>query len=185
MECLVLATQLALCKAHVTSLTRSGDVRRTTSHFVILGRVTLKLNSQMTRRKWMTVAVVLALGTAGLVVACGAPMINDVTTGQTPEYPDLQPQRFDADFDTVFKAAVDTLTSMGIEIKSKDSATGSIQAVATTRIFRFKDDVTITLTRDGGATMVNIRSASRVGKSDLGMNAKRIRRIQASLGDRL
>ena len=60
-----------------------------------------------------------------------------------------------------------------------------ITGVATTRIFRFKDDVTITIARDGESTVVSIRSASRVGKSDLGMNAKRIRALQAAIAERI
>jgi uncharacterized protein (DUF1499 family) len=43
----------------------------------------------------------------------------------------------------------------------------------------------ISLVRDGGSVVVKIRSASRVGKSDFGMNAKRIRTIQAALSERL
>ena len=112
-------------------------------------------------------------------------MINDVTTGRSPEYPDLQPQRFEAPPENVFEAAVAAAGSIGISIESKDPSSGVITGFATTRVFRFKDDVTITLSREGDVTVVNIRSASRVGKSDLGVNAKRIRRLQAALADRL
>lgn len=136
------------------------------------------------RALWIT-SVLLVVCTAGAVGACGRPMINDVTTGQTPEYPDLRPQKFDVDRETVFAAAVEVLTTMGIAIKSKDPASGTITGVATTRIFRFKDDVTLSLSREGNATVVNIRSASRVGKGDLGVNARRIRRLQAALAKRL
>ena len=122
---------------------------------------------------------------AGILSSCGGPMINDVTTGETPEYPDLQPQRFEAEYDRVFDVARDAAASIGVAITSADRDAGEIRGVATTRVFRFKDDVTITLTRDGNATIVNIRSASRVGKSDLGKNAKRIRKLQAALAERL
>lgn len=139
----------------------------------------------MKNRKLLIGLAALAILAVVPAVSCGGPMINDVTTGQTPAYPDLQPQRFDADQDKVFDAAVDAITSLGIEITKKDRAAGTIQGVATTRILRFKDDVTIILTRDGESNIVNIRSASRVGKSDFGMNAKRIRKIQHALAERL
>jgi uncharacterized protein (DUF1499 family) len=78
---------------------------------------------------------------------------------------------------------------MGMEIReekrdpSGDSSV--IEAVATTRVFKFKDDVTVTMTRQGAATVVNVRSKSRVGKGDLGTNARRIRAFQAELAKRL
>lgn len=137
----------------------------------------------MKTRKVILGVVAVATVSIGLAASCTVPRINDVATGSTPEYPDLRPQRFDADPERVFEAAVEVASSIGIEITSKDASSGVITGVATTRVFRFKDDVTISLSRDGESTIVNIRSASRVGKSDLGMNAKRIRRLQAALAE--
>ena len=139
----------------------------------------------MKKRKMLLGVIALATVSIGLAASCTVPRINDVTTGETPEYPDLQPQRFDADRESVFEAAVSAASSIGIEITSKDLSSGVITGVATTRIFRFKDDVTITIARDGESTVVSIRSASRVGKSDLGMNAKRIRALQAAIAERI
>jgi uncharacterized protein (DUF1499 family) len=110
------------------------------------------------------------------------PTINDVSTGATPEYPDLQPQRFSRPADQIFAAALATARDMDLEITSQSPEKGEIRAVATTRIWRFKDDMTISVARDG---VVNIRSKSRVGKGDLGANARRIRDFQASLARRL
>jgi len=45
----------------------------------------------------------------------------------------------------------------------------------------FKDDVVIRVQAAGNKTKVDMRSASRVGKSDLGMNAERIRLFLADL----
>lgn len=113
------------------------------------------------------------------------PLINDVKTGQTPEYPQLQPQRFSVGFDAVYTAALEAAKAIGLEIISSDPAIGEIRGVATTRILRFKDDVTITISREGDATVVNIRSASRVGKGDFGANARRIEKLQAEIASRL
>jgi uncharacterized protein (DUF1499 family) len=139
----------------------------------------------MKKRKVLLGVIALAAVSAGLAVSCSGPMINDVATGKTPEYPDIQPQRFDVDPDRVFEAAIEAASSIGLEITSKDPSAGVITGVATTRLLRFKDDVTITITREGDATVVNIRSASRVGRSDFGMNAKRIRTFQAALFETL
>jgi uncharacterized protein (DUF1499 family) len=50
-----------------------------------------------------------------------------------------------------------------------------IEATDTTRFFGFKDDIVVRVTPLQAASRVDVRSASRVGTSDLGMNAKRIR----------
>lgn len=47
-----------------------------------------------------------------------------------------------------------------------------LHATATTKIMRFVDDIEFLTTQDG--TGLHVRSASRLGKSDLGANAKRI-----------
>ncbi len=62
---------------------------------------------------------------------------------------------------------------------------GEIQAVATTRLCRFKDDVTVTVQPEGAGVVVNVRSHSRIGKGDLGANARRIRLFQAELAKRV
>ena len=113
------------------------------------------------------------------------PTINDVRTGATPEYPGLQPQRFAQPVDQVFAAAAATAREIGLEITAQSPEKGEIQAVATTRILRFKDDVTISLAREGQAVTVNVRSKSRIGKGDLGTNARRIRDFQARLAEKL
>ncbi|GAA3532507.1 DUF1499 domain-containing protein [Zobellella aerophila] len=56
-----------------------------------------------------------------------------------------------------------------------------IEAVARSRWFGFEDDVAIRLTAQGGHTRVDMRSASRVGKSDFGANAKRVQTFLADL----
>jgi len=56
-----------------------------------------------------------------------------------------------------------------------------IRAEATTRLMRFTDDVEFLLDRDAG--VINMRSASRVGYSDLGKNRKRLEGIRSAMRD--
>lgn len=58
-----------------------------------------------------------------------------------------------------------------------DNGPGHITFLATSKIFQFKDDVTIRLREQGQYTRVDVRSRSRTGRSDLGANAKRIRAL--------
>lgn len=136
------------------------------------------------RRVGIVLAVLVVIR---IVAGCFNPAINinDVTTGATPEYPDLQPQRFAAPVPAVFNAAMDVARGEGWEITREDREAAVIEAVATTPLMRFKDDVTITVSRDGEQTKVVVRSHSRIGKGDLGTNAKRIRGFQQKLAARL
>ena len=116
------------------------------------------------------------------------PRVNDVKTGATPEYPDLQPQRFKQPFNKVFDAATDTAQAMGWEMREMDRGQGIIEAIAPPtllKFLKFKDDVTVTITRESDSTIVNVRSKSHLGKGDMGMNARRIRAFQAELAKRL
>ena len=134
---------------------------------------------------------IILVAMSPLVLVRVWPKINDVQTGGTPEYPDLQPQRFTGrTVDEIFDAALAVAEETGWEIREVDrgqrTGTALIEAVATVPVFRFRDDVTITITAEPPgpgipAVVVNIRSRSRVGKSDLGENARRIRRFQAAL----
>jgi hypothetical protein len=57
-----------------------------------------------------------------------------------------------------------------------------VEATATSTFFRFKDDVVVRVRpAPGGGSLVDMRSISRVGGSDVGMNAKRIRAFMADL----
>jgi len=53
-----------------------------------------------------------------------------------------------------------------------------LRAEATSRIFRFVDDVEVHLAMDG---QVVVRSASRVGRSDMGVNAERVAELRGAL----
>ena len=68
---------------------------------------------------------------------------------------------------------------MGWKIIATDEKNGIIEAVDTTPIFRFKDDVIIRVTNIGIGigigSRIDLRSQSRIGLSDFGKNASRIR----------
>ena len=65
--------------------------------------------------------------------------------------------------------------STGWRIAAVDAAGGQLEATATTRFFKFKDDVVVRVRPAPGGSVVDMRSVSRVGLSDLGANAERIR----------
>lgn len=58
-----------------------------------------------------------------------------------------------------------------------------LHATYTSRLFRFVDDLELRLDRQTG--VIHVRSASRVGRSDFGVNRKRVERLRQAFSDRL
>ena len=66
-------------------------------------------------------------------------------------------------------------------IVAAEPAAGRIEATATTPWFGFRDDVVIRVAPNGAGSRIDVRSVSRIGKSDLGANARRIRDFTSRL----
>jgi len=94
---------------------------------------------------------------------------------QRAAYPDLAPIRLEMGLRDAFERAVHAAEALGWEVSYSDPPGGVLEATETSRIFRFVDDISVRLRADGAATLVDVRSKSRVGQGDLGANAKRIR----------
>ncbi len=94
---------------------------------------------------------------------------------QREGYPDLAPVTLALAPDQAYDRALALVQAKGWEIVTADKSAGRIEATDTTRFFGFKDDVVIRLTPWGSGTRVDLRSVSRVGRSDVGTNARRIR----------
>ena len=89
-------------------------------------------------------------------------------------YPELGPLTVDAPPEAVFLRALDAAREMGWEIVESDPERGRIEATATTAWFGFKDDVVVRIRPEAGGSRIDVRSVSRVGRSDVGTNARRI-----------
>ncbi|MBW3625579.1 MAG: DUF1499 domain-containing protein [Armatimonadetes bacterium] len=114
------------------------------------------------------------------------PNVNDVQTGRTPEYPDLQPQRYPDDPDRVFLAAQEVGHAMpGWKLGDIDPASQTFRAEAAVAFTPFVDDVWVEVQPEGEGSVVHARSKSRAGKGDFGVNARRIRAFFAALDDSL
>jgi len=106
----------------------------------------------------------------------------EVAAAQARAYPDIGPRYLAAAPAGAFEQALTAARRMGWAIVAADPASGRIEATATTRWLGFQDDVVVRIRSDGGGSRVDVRSASRVGTSDLGMNARRIREYLGRLG---
>lgn len=111
---------------------------------------------------------------------------EEVARQQREAYPDLAPVRIAAEPDVVLAAAAEVARNMGWEVVEVDRAAGRLEAVDRTFWFGFRDDIVIRAREAGdGGTLLDVRSASRVGVGDVGTNARRIRDFLARLQDRL
>ncbi len=99
----------------------------------------------------------------------------EVAAAQRSAYPDIQPLLLNAPTAEVFAAALAEAKKQDWQIAAQDAQTGRIEATATTFWFGFKDDIVVRITAADGKSRVDVRSVSRVGKSDVGKNAQRIR----------
>jgi uncharacterized protein (DUF1499 family) len=94
-------------------------------------------------------------------------------------YPDLGPLDLPVPPAVAFERARDAATRMGWTIVAADSGTGRLEATATTTWFGFKDDVVVRITPLPAGSRLDVRSVSRVGRSDIGTNALRIQAFLA------
>lgn len=113
--------------------------------------------------------------------------MGDRTLGQiaAEAYPGVRPLTTPAAPDVAFAAALAEARSQGWAIVSEDAATGAFSATATTFWFGFKDDVAVRIRQDGTGSVIDVRSTSRVGLSDLGANAARIESFLTGVEGRL
>jgi uncharacterized protein (DUF1499 family) len=74
-----------------------------------------------------------------------------------------------------FDRAETLVAELGWEQVAADREAGRIEATDTTAMYGFKDDVVIRIRSRGEGSVIDLRSVSRVGQSDLGTNAARIR----------
>ena len=125
----------------------------------------------------------------GAVAAAMAwPRINEVETGRTPEYPDLQVRTYSRDVASVARAVqrvVERLPRWTFVGAGQGPGGAEVRAVHRTLVFRFSDDVTVRVRAEGGRTKVSVRSKSRVGKWDFGQNARNVRELLAELDHEL
>jgi uncharacterized protein (DUF1499 family) len=93
---------------------------------------------------------------------------------QRTAYPDLQTLTYSQSKPELVEASKQAIENLGWELVNTDADKGIVEATETTAWFGFKDDVVVRVTDNDSERLVDIRSKSRIGKSDLGKNAARI-----------
>ena len=109
----------------------------------------------------------------------------EVAEQQRQAYPDIVTLIIPLEKDKVFPAAEAALRAMKLKVVDANAAEGRIEATHTSMLYGFTDDMVVRIVTDGAGTKVDVRSKSRVGRSDLGQNAKRIRAFLRELHSQL
>ena len=100
---------------------------------------------------------------------------SDLAAQQRAAYPDLQPVIVPVPRHQAFAQGLKAAEAMGWEMVAANAEEGRIEATDTTLWFGFKDDVVVRIQARDDESLLDVRSVSRVGKSDVGTNAQRIR----------
>lgn len=94
---------------------------------------------------------------------------------QRQAYPDIGPLTVTSSPAAAFEKCRTVTEQLGWRIVAQNSDQGLIEAVDRSLIFGFTDDIVIRIVPSGSGSRIDVRSASRAGTGDLGVNAKRIR----------
>ena len=100
----------------------------------------------------------------------GAPL----AARQRAAYPDVKPIVTSLRQHDAFRRALEVAEQLGWAIVAQEETRGIIEAVDTTSLLRFKDDVVVRIQPHEEGSRVDLRSLSRIGRADFGKNARRI-----------
>jgi uncharacterized protein (DUF1499 family) len=153
-------------------------------------------------------ALILGITLAAAGQGGGGPAINDITTNpddpprfvsdpwghgrdmaypadfaaqQRGGYPDLAPIVVDLAPGDTHEHLIRLFERNGWTITRNDPVALTLEGTDTSKLFRFVDDIAVRVRAQGAGSVVDVRSKSRVGRGDLGANAKRIRKLRDQL----
>lgn len=108
-----------------------------------------------------------------------------IASQQIRAYPEVKPAVFPLPPDKAFALALATAKKLGWRIVDANPNEGRIEASDTTFWFGFTDDIVVRVRAEAGGSRVDVRSLSRVGRGDVGANARRIEKFIEALRKQL
>lgn len=99
-------------------------------------------------------------------------------------YRDIRPLYLEMPLQRAIELAAQVVGDLGWKLVALEPQNGHLEAVARSAWLGLAGDVVVRIKSVDGGTRVDVRSSSRVGASDLGANARRIRRFLEELGAR-
>lgn len=102
---------------------------------------------------------------------------------QREGFPDIVPMRLSMPPADAFARVELIADAMGWQVVASVPDQGRLEAVAETPWFGLRDDVVVRVSADGAGSRVDIRSKSRIGRADRGMNGRRVREFLQRLSE--
>ena len=103
---------------------------------------------------------------------------------QEQAYADLQPIELRVGPDDAYQEALNTASDLGWAVVESNPTTRTFEAEDETSVFRFVDDIVVRVRPGSIGSVIDVRSTSRTGVGDMGVNANRIRQFRAALSSR-
>lgn len=106
-----------------------------------------------------------------------------VAADQRASYPDIGPLSYAGSPEQAFARCLEIVQRLGWALAAAEPRSLRIEATERSLFFGFRDDVVIRITplAGGKASRIDLRSVSRIGGGDFGVNAKRVRRLMREL----
>lgn len=102
---------------------------------------------------------------------------EETAQAQRNAYPHIQPLVVNMPKQEVIDEIVSLIAARGWDMVSINRQDGRVEATEKLAWFGFKDDVVLRITESGTETRIDMRSKSRIGRGDIGVNADRIDRF--------
>lgn len=137
---------------------------------------------------YITIGTIAAAAVIAMIVTAAIwPVLNEVETGNTPEYPDIRPHYYSTEPARIYDEAVEVVRDLEQwKIVDEQIAAHRLDTERTTHLLGFVDDVTIRVEPvTDFVSRVHLHSRSRIGYADFGQNARNIREFLDELDERL
>lgn len=110
---------------------------------------------------------------------------EESAAAQREAYPHIQPLMLNAPKEEVIDEIVNLIAGRGWDMVAINRQEGRVEATEKLAWFGFKDDVVLRISESNGGTRVDMRSKSRIGRSDIGVNTDRIDSFLSDLRNRI
>ncbi|MGH8580374.1 MAG: DUF1499 domain-containing protein [Gammaproteobacteria bacterium] len=110
----------------------------------------------------------------GALKRLGIYLGTNVATTENSPLPEIKPRHYPLTSERAIKTIRQALAELGWVELAYDPERNELRAVVTTRLWRFKDDLRIWVEEKEGDCVIHAHSQSRLGKGDLGANARHI-----------
>lgn len=102
---------------------------------------------------------------------------TEISKQQLQAFPSIKPIMISLDAQAAYAKALNIAHVMGWEIVAENVTSMRFEATDRTPFFNFADDIVVQISAQENGSRVDLRSVSRIGRGDRGVNAQRIKKF--------